>query len=279
MDTNFTRQPMQQPSVDDMEAKIAHHAPAGWEERFNTHGRLADAILEDREFMLLVVVADVRNSTLLQKEAVSFRTHAAILTRFVESAADTIRVIGGGWFDRFTGDGFLAYWILRVLGEGDEPAPFSIASQAEPDFGWADIKAALTSSLILHWSFAENVMRDFRSNSQNVPSGAGLAIGVDVGPAHFATVAGDLTILGQTVVGAVRMVSTAKAGEIVANVQLGQLLEQRHEEKAIFGLNAVRREVRATKEFPAGQEVYVLVPSDDQIAELAEPPGRARPGR
>lgn len=279
MDTNLTRQPVQQPSVDDIEAMIAHHAPSGWEERFNQHGRLADAILEDREFVLMVVVADVRNSTLLQKEAVSFRIHAAILTRFVESAADTIRVIGGGWFDKFTGDGFLAYWILTVLGRGDEAVSLSVASQAEPDFGWADIKAALTSSLLLHWSFDENVMRDFRANSQNVPNGAGLAIGVDVGPAHFATVAGDLTILGPTVVGAVRMVSAAKAGEIVANVQLGQLLEQRHEQNAIFGLNAVRREVRATKEFPAGQEVYVLVPSDDQIAELAEPPRRTQPGR
>jgi class 3 adenylate cyclase len=87
----------------------------------------------------------------------------------------------------------------------------------------------------------------------------GLSIGLDAGPGFLVQIAGELTVVGPPVVGAVRMV-TAAAGpqEIVANVYLGEHLHD--EQDGIYealGMTATR-ESRPTKEYPRGQEVYAL---------------------
>lgn len=253
---------------------IAKHAPKGWEERFNRHGRLATLIRDGREFDLVTLAADIRHSTILQKEAISFQLHALVLTRFVEAAGDTVKVVHEGWFDKFTGDGFLAYWVLR-LSEPGAPIPLPIALAEDNEHpGWGQIQSALNSTMVLQQFFTDRVLRDFKSNSKNFPEGVGLAIGLDDGPATFGTVAGDLTILGAPVVGAVRMVDAALAGEVVANVQLGAALKERHDKDSFFGLTGISEAVRASKEFPEGQEVYLL---DIDLAEIREAQARREP--
>src|SRR4029453_7829895 len=41
-----------------------------------------------------------------------FERFASVMDRFVSSVRSGIRR-SGGWFDKFTGDGFLAYWIVQ----------------------------------------------------------------------------------------------------------------------------------------------------------------------
>jgi hypothetical protein len=90
-------------------------------------------------------------------------------------------------------------------------------------------------------------------------------------------IAGELTVVGPPVVGAVRMVTAAALPrEIVANVYLGERLREGqdgvYEELGV----SVIREYRATKEYPNGQEVYSLTfaiqDADDLEPSADEPP-------
>jgi class 3 adenylate cyclase len=72
--------------------------------------------------------------------------------------------------------------------------------------------------------FYDSALPAFRANSQNFPRSCGLAIGLAAGPVTFATVVGELAVVGPAVVGASRMVAAAEASETLANSYLGEQL-------------------------------------------------------
>ena len=61
---------------------------------------------------ILRMAADIRESTTLMKESVKFERFATIMDKFVSSVRLGIRR-SGGWFDKFTGDGFICYWLIE----------------------------------------------------------------------------------------------------------------------------------------------------------------------
>jgi hypothetical protein len=83
-------------------------------------------------------------------------------------------------------------------------------------------------------------------------------------------IADELTVVGSPVVGAVRMVTAAASHEIVANVFLGERL--RHEQDGVYEALGVTadRAFRPTKEYPRGQEMYVLTFGRDAEADHDE---------
>ncbi|MEX0755771.1 MAG: hypothetical protein WD556_11755 [Actinomycetota bacterium] len=196
---------------------------------------------------MFVMAADIRSSTMLMKEAVRFEKFAFIMDKFVTAVRRGIRA-PGGWFDKFTGDGFLAYWIVR---SGPEDV-------YDERFVQAAGNLVHTAHTLVDF-FHRRVLEDFRSNSRNLPQGAGLSMGLDAGPGYLVQIGGELTVVGPPVVGAVRMVTAAELpGEIIANVFLGERV--REEQDGIYerlGVQATR-EYRPTKEYPKGQEVYAL---------------------
>jgi class 3 adenylate cyclase len=225
---------------------VRRHAPPDWDERFRTE-ELLDAIIDTTPLQMFVMAADIRESTMLMKEAVRFEDFARVMDKFVSAVRSGIGM-PGGWFDRFTGDGFLAYWVVQS-------APTAVYQQR---FVEAAGNLAHTANELIQL-FHRRVLVDFRRNSRNLSDGVGLAMGLDAGPGFLVEIAGDLTVVGPPVVGAVRMVNAAtRPQEIVANVFLGEHLHD--EQERIYEALRMRstRESRPTKEYPKGQEVYAL---------------------
>jgi class 3 adenylate cyclase len=235
-----------QPDRERVAGLLEAHAPPDWEQRFKKE-ELLDAIVAGEPIQMFVMAADIRESTMLMKEAVKFEQFAFVMDRFVSSVRQGI-TRSGGWFDKFTGDGFLAYWIVQS------------SSKAEFDEQFVQAAGNIThTAYLLVDLFHKRVLEDFRANSRNLSGGVGLSMGLDAGPGHLVQIAGELTIVGPPVVGAVRMVTAAASPkEIIANVYLGEHLHE--EEEGVYEALGVRatREYRPTKEYPKGQEVYSL---------------------
>jgi class 3 adenylate cyclase len=185
---------------------LKSHAPPDWERRFRAT-ELLDAVIDGEPIQMFVMAADIRESTTLMKESVKFERFAAIMDKFVSSVRLGIRR-SGGWFDRFTGDGFLAYWIVQSA-EPDEYEERFVQTAGD---------IAHTANILIDL-FHRRVLEDFRGNSRNLSSGVGLSMGLDAGPGYLVKIADELTIVGPPVVGSVRMVTAAALPkEIVANV-------------------------------------------------------------
>jgi class 3 adenylate cyclase len=222
------------------------HAPPDWQDRFR-RDELLDSVIDGEPIQMFVMAADIRESTTLMKESIKFERFALVMDKFVTSVRRGIRS-SGGWFDKFTGDGFLAYWIVQ-----DAP-PDDYEEQFVQTAGHITHTAHTLIEL-----FHRRVLEDFRANSRNLSAGVGLSMGLDGGPGYLVKIADELTVVGPPVVGAVRMVTAAaQPQEIVANVFLGERL--RDEQDGVYEALGVTvtREFRPTKEYPKGQEVYAL---------------------
>ncbi|HEY1330522.1 MAG TPA: hypothetical protein VGH10_03490 [Actinomycetota bacterium] len=234
------------------------HAPPDWETRFRTT-ELLDAVIDGQPIQVFVMAADIRESTTLMKESVKLERFAQVMDKFVSSVRQGIRR-SGGWFDKFTGDGFLAYWIVQ-----DGPP-----DEYEERFVQASGDMAHTANALIEL-FHRRVLEDFRENTRNLSGGVGLSMGLDAGPAYLVKIADELTVVGPPVVGAVRMVTAAAPKEVLANVYLGRRLAEEQDGVYRALRVSVAREFRPTKEYPKGQEIYALTFATSDGGEPASP--------
>ena len=173
---------------------LESHAPPDWEERFRKD-ELLDAIIDTTPLQMFVMAADIRESTLLMKEAVEFQRFAKIMDKFVSAVRSGIGT-PGGWFDKFTGDGFLAYWITPTTPKEDYQRRFVEAAG----------NLAHTAHELIEL-FHRRVLEDFRRNSRNLSDGVGLSIGLDAGPGFLVEIAGG---------GEIEAVATSRASHAMA---------------------------------------------------------------
>ncbi len=229
------------PTVDEgrlaeLDAVLTRHGPPG------ARGSLGRAAIEDlltnrsTSVEASVVVGDLRLSTIVLREAVQTTLFARFIIGFTE-AVRSLANASGGWFDKFTGDGFIAYWITPP----GEPA----ALRDVPEFCQALLPAA------------GNLVTNLRKTSRNFPVGVGLSLGADAGPCELVRVGEALTLVGGPIVGATRMVAGAKSGQTLLNVYLGEQIAAERTWLADSGIQLERTSVN-TKEYPQGQEAYEL---------------------
>jgi class 3 adenylate cyclase len=208
---------------------LEHHAPENWQ-KIIAAGTLERLLKTGEEVSVHVLVGDIRQSTFLMKESISLPRFAQI-TRDLMKAIKSTASSNEGWFDKFTGDGFIIYWLCRAA---DKPDKY--------------IERILAFCLALLSYFPE-VMNEYRLNSRNFPAGVGLSLGVDSGPCSLVEIGGGLDIIGPPVVGASRMVCAAQPFETLFNVSIGmKLYENRREMVAKHGIHVSKKKI-STKEY------------------------------
>ncbi len=220
----------------ELDAVLARHGPPG--ARTSLGERALQDLLTNRSTSVeaSVVVGDLRMSTIVLREAVQTTLFARFIVGFTE-AVRSLANSSGGWFDKFTGDGFIAYWIT--------PPGEPTVLRDVPEFCQALLPAA------------GNLVANLRKTSRNFPVGVGLSLGADAGPCELVMVGEALTLVGGPIVGATRMVAGARSGQTLLNVYLGEQLAGEREWLADSGIQLERTSVN-TKEYPEGQEAYEL---------------------
>jgi class 3 adenylate cyclase len=140
-----------------------------------------------------------------------------------------------GWFDKFTGDGFIVYWLY-----GTRPSRF--------------LNEVVRFCKHAHEAFEGEIFPQHRKNARNLPAHVGLALGIDSGRCALEEIAGDFTIIGHAVVGAKRMAEAAAKGETLCNIRMGHVLSG---ERTLEGTVELQEAVAKTKEYPDhGQEAF-----------------------
>ena len=93
------------------------------------------------------------------REAIDPVVFGEVLGNFVDQARAAVRT-HLGWFDKFTGDGFLAYWLYQ-----DEEELMKVARHA-----------VIPGCAYFMHVFMNHHLPAFHENSRNAPSDAGLSL-------------------------------------------------------------------------------------------------------
>lgn len=156
---------------------------------------LRQQFFTDQEKAAFVVSIDIRRSTDLMLKARSPALFAAFMTQLCAALEIAIKE-EFGVFDKFTGDGVLAFFPEFFSGQ---------------DAGYHAIKAAERALAIFEDCYLRN-----RSSFTTILRDVNLAVGIDYGSVHLVQVAGGLTVVGAPVVYACRF-SSGPAGTILLN--------------------------------------------------------------
>jgi class 3 adenylate cyclase len=157
---------------------------------------LCEGFFTANEQSAFVVSIDIRRSTELMLKAHKSSDFATFMTELCFDLETAIKD-EFGVFDKFTGDGVLAFF----------PEFFS-----GPDAGYHALAAAQKALAI----FADSYRRN-RPLFATVLRDANLAVGIDFGGVHFVRVAGDLTAVGGAVVYACRLSDVGPPGTVLLN--------------------------------------------------------------
>jgi class 3 adenylate cyclase len=228
---------------------LSRHAPDQTYAQLDEAARRNLSSTGSTSVQAVAVVGDLRLSGFVLREAVTPSLYARFIVAFTE-AVRALSADNGGWFDKFTGDGFLAFWLY--------PDERHLPADVISDFCQSVLPAS------------EHLVTNLRRNSRNFPVGVGLALGLDAGPCELVRIGDAITVVGSPVVGATRMASGARAGEAIVNIHLGDLLHVDPRPLSSRGL-ALERAVVKTKEYPEGQEAFRLELNRERRTPPSEP--------
>jgi class 3 adenylate cyclase len=170
-------------------------------------------LFEQENPKAVIVSIDIRRSTELMLKAREPKLFAKFITTLCLESLAGIIIENYGIFDKFTGDGILAFF----------PDFYSGKDSAY----WA-IKAADEC----HQCF-KKLYRENRSSFNSVLSDVGLGIGIDYGSVHIVQQQSAVTVIGTPVVYACRL-SSAKAGDTLLNQPAYEITSKNHGEFVSF---------------------------------------------
>jgi len=158
----------------------------------------------------IVVIGDIRRS----QQLMAYANDGDVFLKFMSSFIHQSRALiekHKGFFDKFTGDGFIAYFNEDICSKLN-------ADFIECFLGFVEQELEFMDILFAKWR---------ESVSQLPPEPVGLAIGADMGVVDFRDVDNHLIAIGDAVVWAYRMVSGGEAGELIAHEPLCNLISTR----------------------------------------------------
>jgi class 3 adenylate cyclase len=163
--------------------------------------------IEDKPVDATVLAVDIRRSTDLMLHCASPAAFVEFISSLCVKLA-TIATDAHGVFDKFTGDGILAFF----------PSFFSGIDHA----AWA-LRAALDCQ-----EFWDDHFKKYARHFKRLPGDTGLGIGIDTGALHISVMNDDIIIVGEPVVYACRFSSAAKFKETLLNQNAhGTLLKRK----------------------------------------------------
>ncbi len=158
----------------------------------------------------IVVIGDIRHSQELMEHAIDPEYFSIRMVNFLQDTR-SILFSHGAIFDKFTGDGFVAYFNESIRGEND--------------LDWID---CFVGFLREHRKFCAGHFQEWKMTLTLLPPGPiGIGIGVDLGSVSFQHHEHHFVAIGAPIVWANRMATEAKAGEIIANNRLYERLKHR----------------------------------------------------
>ena len=158
----------------------------------------------------IVVVADIRRSQDLMTYATSTEDFCKRIVDFITTAREAINR-HNGFFDKFTGDGYLVYFNEAVCNAADK-----------------DYLDCFLGFVREQHEFATEHFREWTRSVRKLPAEAvGLAMGADLGRVTFHDLKHHLVAVGDAIVWASRMVSAASANEVIVNNLLSAALREK----------------------------------------------------
>jgi class 3 adenylate cyclase len=156
----------------------------------------------------IVVVGDIRRSQDLMTYSHSSEDYSNRMVEFLTRTREMI-FKHHGFFDKFTGDGYIAYFNEAI---------------SEKDGGYiANFQAFIEEQV----AFTEAHFQKWGASVRKLPSSpVGLAIGADLGSIDFLDIDNHLVAVGDSIVWATRMSAAANASEVIVNNRLYQKLKK-----------------------------------------------------
>ncbi len=166
------------------------------------------------ESQTIVVFGDIRRSQDLMTYTVDHKFYEQMMIRFFDTTRKLLDE-NLGIFDKFTGDGFLAYFNEYICTSQNKNF-----TDCFLDFSKQYIEANLP--LFTEWKRHVRKLPDKEIM---------VSLGADLGIVYFGDLSGHLVCIGDTIVWAERMCSASSAGEIYVNNLLANAIDSRKDIK------------------------------------------------
>jgi CheY-like chemotaxis protein len=180
--------------------------------RLKTRADLQEVMERACRSTTIIVVGDIRRSQDLMTYAMNEQDFSRRMVEFISKTRSLLDK-HGGFFDKFTGDGFLGYFnesICEVNG----------SNYVDSFLGFINEFTGFCNAHFRQWlKFVRKIP------GQPV----GLAVGADIGRLSFQSLDYHVVAVGESIVWASRMASAAKAEEVLVNNLLYQALRERND--------------------------------------------------